>query len=97
LIFLRMKNNNQDESFNSLMGQKLLECKQAIVEIESEIMTLNEVASLIGVTRRTVYTFRKELKLPFAQIGGKNIFFRSEVLKTIGNIKIRARNEKSDK
>ena len=81
-----MKDTKQDGSFGSLLGMKLLECSQNLAELKSEILTLTEVANLIGVSRRTCTNYRNDLKIPFVRIGAKTIFFKSEVLMNMPNL-----------
>ncbi|RZJ78537.1 MAG: DNA-binding protein [Chryseobacterium sp.] len=81
-----MKDTKQDGSFGSLLGMKLLECSQNLAELKSEILTLTEVANLIGVSRRTCTNYRNELKIPFVRIDAKTVFFRSEVLKAMSMV-----------
>ena len=69
-----------------MLGVKLLECSRVLTELKSEILTLTEVADLIGVSRRTCTNYRNELKIPFVRIDAKTVFFRSEVLKAMGKI-----------
>ena len=50
-------------------------------ECEKEVMTTAEVAELLGVTTRTVKTYREQRGLPFYELTEKNFrYLRSEVL-----------------
>lgn len=79
----------QDGSFGSVLGEKLIECCRNRANLKSEILTLTEVANLIGVSRRTCTNYRNDLKIPFVRIGGKTMFFKSEVLMIMPNLKYR--------
>jgi excisionase family DNA binding protein len=51
------------------------------VEPASEIMTADEVAALLKVSRQTVYKLVKRKKLPGFRLGGDFRFRRSDIYK----------------
>ena len=55
---------------------------------DSELMTVNEVAALFGVTRRTIFRWMNKIKgwaVPVSPIGSRIKFIRSEILEFYKN------------
>jgi excisionase family DNA binding protein len=49
--------------------------------MEKEVLTIDEVAEMFSVSKRTVYTLLKEKTLPGVKIGGQWRFLRKDLLK----------------
>lgn len=50
---------------------------------DSELMTVNEVAALFGVTRRTIFRWMNKIKswpVPVTPVGARIKFIRSEIM-----------------
>lgn len=55
---------------------------------DSELMTVNEVAALFGVTRRKIFWWMNKIKgwpVPVSPIGSRIKFIRSEILEFYKN------------
>jgi len=52
-----------------------------------EILSQEEVLELLGIERKTLYTYRKEYGLPCYKIRGKVFFKYEEVMKWLENFK----------
>ena len=55
---------------------------------DSELMTVNEVAALFGVTRRKIFRWMNKIKgwtVPVSPIGSRIKFIRSEILEFYKN------------
>ncbi|EKM4048503.1 helix-turn-helix domain-containing protein [Escherichia coli] len=55
---------------------------------DSELMTVNEVAVLFGVTRRKIFRWKNKIKgwpVPVSPIGSRIKFIRSEILEFYKN------------
>ena len=55
---------------------------------DSELMTVNEVAALFGVTRRKIFRWMNKIKgwpVPVSTIGSRIKFIRSEILEFYKN------------
>jgi excisionase family DNA binding protein len=56
-------------------------------QTEPTLLTLEEVATLLRCSRKTVYNWIREGHLPVTKMPGKLLFFRDEVLNALRNRK----------
>ena len=53
--------------------------------LKKEILTIDEVAELFSVSKRTIYNLLKENELPGVKIGGQWRFLRKELMQVFAN------------
>ncbi|EJC2802172.1 helix-turn-helix domain-containing protein [Escherichia coli] len=59
---------------------------------DSELMTINEVADLFGVTRRTIFRWMNKIPqwpVPVSPVGARIKFIRSEIMEFYNNRGVR--------
>ncbi|MEM7104871.1 MAG: helix-turn-helix domain-containing protein [Bacteroidota bacterium] len=57
--------------------------KSLIPKEEEELLTVNEVADLFGVTAVTIHSWKKKKILAFHRIGGRVRFKKSEIMEKL--------------
>lgn len=83
-----MKNNaiykKMMKNFLSMTDKKNSEIRD---KMDKEILTIEEVAEMFSVTKRTIYSLVNENILPGVKIGGQWRFLKKDLMKIFNNDK----------
>lgn len=64
--------------------------------IKKEILTIDEVATLFSVSKRTIYSLLKENELPGVKIGGQWRFLRKDLMQVFTNQYLKNESDEDD-
>ena len=64
--------------------------------LKKEILTIDEVADLFSVGKRTIYNLLKENELPGVKIGGQWRFLRKDLMQVFTNQYLKNESDEDD-
>ena len=72
--------------------QEVIE-ENKLIKRNKELLTFNEVTSLLGISASTLNSWKRDGKIPFHRIGGRIFFKYAELVETLessGNTRLRS-------